>query len=118
MTKTKLKVKVDIEFEIELSTKRKTCTDCNGTGQIETYDSEIGKDGCDACGGFGYFNAQIDNAIEGRGNENGLKKYLSSYDLEKIQLLNKIIRLREELWSKYEQQPYENTPKFSKIERI
>ena len=117
MTKTKLKVKVDIEFEIELSTKRKSSTVCNGAGQIERYDPEIGKDGCDACGGFGDFNAQIDNTICDTGNEYFLDKYLSHTDLERIQFIKKILKLRENFWSEHEIQPYQNLPTFSKIER-
>ena len=118
MTKTKLKVKVDIEFEIELSTKRKTCTVCNGAGQIKVDDPDIKTDLCNECCFSGDFYAQIDHAIENQGNEYCLDKYLSPYDFAKIQLLNKIIRLREEFWSYHEQQPYEDPPRFSKIERI
>ena len=118
MSKTKLKVKVDIEFEIELSTKRKTCTSCNGAGQIVVDDPDIKKDSCDDCSFSGDFYTQINNAILGQGNEYGLKKYLSAHDLSKIQFLKEIILRRERFWTEHEEQAYADTPKFANVQRV
>lgn len=114
---SKLKIKIDWEFVIDLSTKRETCTACNGAGQVKTFDPDIKRDGCDECVSSGSFDAQIENILTDTGNEFFLEKYMSSNDFEKMFLISRLLDVRRRHYNTYEAKAYEDEPSFIKIER-
>jgi len=114
---SKLKIKIDWEFVIDLSTKRETCTACNGTGQVKVDDPDIKRDGCDECVASGSFDAQIENCLTDTGNQFFLEKYMSNDDFEKMFLVSKLIDIRQRHHNTYEAKAYQDEPKFLKIER-
>jgi len=114
---SKLKVKIDWEFVIDLSTKRETCTACNGAGQVNVDDPDIKRDGCDECVASGSFDAQIENILTESGNQYFLKKYITDTDMEKMFLIRDLLTLRQKYFECYEMKPYQEEPKFLKIER-
>ena len=114
---SKLKIKIDWEFVIDLSTKRETCTACNGAGQVNVDDPDIKRDGCDECVASGSFDAQIENCLTESGNQYSLKKYISDNDLEKMFLIRDLVRLRQQYFQNHEMKPYQEEPSFIKIER-
>ena len=96
--------KTDVaEIVVNASTNRKTCSTCNGKGQIDT---DFGMDECTSCEGSGDF---IDELIQ-LGNDVVVNKYFSRHDREKIMLIKK---LHENLYHS-EMYIYENLPDFQR----
>ena len=96
--------KTDVaEIVVNASTNRKTCTLCNGKGQIDT---DFGMDECTSCEGSGDFIdelIQIDNYVV-------VNKYFSKHDREKIMLIKE---LHKNLYYS-EMYIYENLPDFQR----
>ena len=96
--------KTDVaEIVVNASTNRKTCTLCNGKGQIDT---DFGEEQCSSCNGSGDF---IDELIQ-NDYDVVFNKYFSKNDREKIMLIKK---LHEKLYHS-EMYIYENLPDFQR----
>tara|TARA_R100000773_G_C4183683_1_gene92328 strand:- start:177 stop:533 length:357 start_codon:yes stop_codon:yes gene_type:complete len=96
--------KTDVaEIVVNASTNRKTCTSCNGKGQVDT---DFGMDQCGSCEGSGDF---IDELIL-IDNDVVVNKYFSKHDREKIMLIKE---LHKNLYNS-EMYIYENLPDFQR----
>ena len=115
-TKTNITFKIrGVTFNLNFTTKRKTCSTCNGKGQALVWDTNS-YDQCDDCAGGMTFESQILNTLEGDGNIFSLKKYLSDDDFEKLELAQAFNRECDKSFD-YEKEPYQETPHWVTIKR-
>ena len=115
-TKTNMTLAIrGVTFNLNFLTNRKTCSTCNGKGQVLVWDLNC-YDGCEECNGSSTFESQILNCLEGYGNIFFLDKYLSKDDFEKLQLA---IALKCECDKSFEceKDAYQETPKWIEIKR-
>jgi RecJ-like exonuclease len=69
------------EIIVTAKTNRKTCINCNGSGQMHTHE---GKDECDYCCGSGDFITMIEN------DHYISTKYFSEDDIKKMQMIRQL----------------------------
>lgn len=70
------------EIKVTARTNRIKCTSCNGQGQ--TFSLDEFNEECFSCAGSGEFIIQVQQGVE------GIERYFSKNDLEKIELIRKI----------------------------
>ena len=71
------------EIKVTARTNRIKCTACKGQGQTFSLDDGF-NDECISCAGSGEFIIQVQQGVE------GIERYFSKNDLEKIELIRKI----------------------------
>lgn len=70
------------EIKVTARTNRIKCTACNGQGESFSLDEDNHQ--CNSCAGTGEFIIQVQQGVE------GIERYFSKNDLEKIELIRKI----------------------------